>query len=646
MADIDTIRTEGNWSDWLILIDDPTVVYTARATGEVAQDDYSLGFDGGSGTLGDCKPDMTLLIGSSAGACDVGIARLRKDPIAGTFYIGVDPSLEVSDDDYLTVLDDFELFAKHSFGEYLDVDVSYSDQFEDFAPIPWFNGRVAVIKAGETIEFDATRSWAPDSTISAYAWTFTGADSSTGTATATPTATYDTSGRYRVDFEVTAANGKNMTGYGFVFVLGDNLEAEKDVLINDPESDNDSGAVCRVVMLDRPTIRDGARAIVFARDWYDGSEQSFGAVDGRENILIDGRIFGGTFEKDAMTERVEFEIGGPILDLSTTSSQICGLIDTSYPDDSAGDLPDWAKLSDLTVAKGLHYLAVYRSTIARCLDFDVEDWGYACPKLTGDGEDLYSQMNTFAERAALHVSADRIGRIFIERDTQLYPIDDRTGDISVVMTFADGDWQGELSVTRRQKPEYGMAEAEGEIFSGGNLTKVGGRSPGNQPARRGVMTSMSELYVDTVGDVLELAGLLAGSGAQEIASIALETAYNIRLFDVAPRQFVNITVDGDTLRCIPRRITERSVEGSGFKYQEIELEPEGLEWPSVAITYPGEDDPPVDPPVDPPYDPPVPLYEPPTPPAVSEGDAVVAIGSDVRTSEDLDEDEPSWATEV
>jgi len=25
---------------------------------------------------------------------------------------------------------------------------------------------------------------------------------------------------------------------------------------------------------------------------------------------------------------------------------------------------------------------------------------------------------------------------------------------------------------------------------------------------------------------------------------------------------------------------------------------------------------------------------------------VVAIGSDVRTSEDLDEDEPSWATEV
>ena len=645
MANIDTIRTDGNWSDWLILIDDPTVIYTARATGAVDQDDYSLGFDGGSGTLGDCLPDMTLLIGSTAGGCDVGIARLRKDPVAGTFYIGADPSLEVSDDDYLTVLDDFEPFAKHSFGTDLDVDVTYSDEFEDFDPVPWFDGRVAVIKAEETIEFDATRCWVPGSTISAYSWTFAGADSSTGTATATPTATYNTSGRYRAELEVTAANGKSYTGYGYVFVLGTNLAGEDDALIGGPTSDYAAGAYCRATMLERPTIRDGARAIIYAREWFDDTEQSFGPVDGRENILIAGRIIGETIVEDPMSEMVEFEIGGPLRVLSELSTQPCGLVDTDFPDDSGTDLPDWCLVDDLTVAKGLHYLAVHRSTIARCLDFSVEDWEYATPKLTGDGNVLLDQLRTFASHAAIEVTADRLGRIFVERDAMLYTYDDRTADIDVVLTLADGDWQGERGIERRQQPEYGLAEAEGEIFAGGKVVKVGGRSPGNQPARRGKPASLDGLYVDSEADVLELAGLLAGSGASEIKSITLTTAYNIRLFDVTPRQFVDIVVDGDTLRCLPRSISEQVQEGTGFKNQEVELVPEGLEWPSVGIEYPGEDEAPTDPSPTP-EDPPEPPSEPPDPDESSAADAVASISDDVRTTEDLDEASPTWTTEI
>lgn len=645
MADIDSIRTPGNWADWLILIDDPPVVYTARAgTPPLLQTDWTIAFTDGSGTLGDCLADMTLLIGSSAGAMDKGVARLRKAPVAGIFYIGADPSLQVETGDYLTVIDDFELFAKHSFGALLDVEQVYSDQFDDFTPLPWFNGRVAVIKAGETIIFDASRSWAPGAVVDTFAWDFTGATSYDGEDTATPEATYETSGRFRVALTVTA-DAKSYTGYGYVYVLGELLSAETDVLIDDPESDSVAGAVCKVEMLDRPTIRDGARAVVFSRDWYEGAEQSFGPVAGRENILIDGRILGETILRNPRSDTVEFEIGGPIQVLAQTACLSVGVVDTSLPTDDGATLPAWSKMSGLTVRKMLAHLAVNLSTIARTTDFWVEDWeGWSCPKLSGEGEDLYQLIRSIAERAALNVTADRCGRMFVERDAQLYPLDDRTADIPVVMTLTDADWEDELNIVRRQIGEVSLAEAEGEIFAGGILTKVGGRSPGNQPSRYGRSESLDELYVPSQAAVLELAGLLAGAMNAEIAAITLRMVHNNRLMDVAPRQFVNVTVDGETLRCIPRNVTSRREDGTGRRYTELELEPEGGQWPAVAIEYPGEEDPPVEPPTEPPSDPPMPPDEPPTPPEIGDADAVVVTSDDVRITGDLDEASPTWTS--
>jgi len=649
VADIDTIRTAGNWSDGLLLIDEPTVIYTANATGAVDEEDWSIGFDSGDPELdlGDCRSDMTLLIGSEELGCDKGIARLRKAPEAGVFYIGIDASLVVEDGDHLTVVDDFEPFAKHPLDELLDVDVAYVDQFEDFDPIPWFNGRCVVIKAGETAVFDATLAWVPGSTISGWTWTFTGATSSTGTDTATPTATYDDSGRFRVELEIEATNGKKMTGYGYVFVLGENLAAEADVAISAPEWDADAGALCTVEMFDRPAIRDGARAIVFARDWYEGTEQSFGPVAGRENILIEGRIIGETIIRIPGWDKVEFAIGGPIADLAETAAMVSGLVDKSLPTDDGITLPAWSKMDGLTVAKGLHYLAVHRSTIARCLDIHVEDWGWSCPKLTGSGDSLYQQLVNYAERAALSVRADRLGRIFVERDAQLYPVADRD-DIPVIFTAEDADWQDELTIVRRQRGETAMAEAEGEIFSGGARTKVGGRSPGHQPARHGGGDDLDEVYVATKANVRSLAGLLAGSKNQEIERITWRTAHNNRLLDVTPRMYVQAVVDGETLRCIPRNISPTPNEGTGFWHMEIELEPEGEEWPAVDITYPGDGEPPIPPPPEPPPTPPPQPPPPPPPPESSEVDAVVSCANiqSIKSTADLDEASPTWSAET
>jgi len=297
-GELTKLRSSGQWARWHVIIDSPDVIYTARATGAINQTTYTLGFDGGSGTLANCLYGMTCLIGSTSGGWERGIARLRKAPISGTFYLGADPSIQVSDDDYITILNDFGIWARQPVGSSIDVDYIYSDQFTNFSPVPILGERVTVCSAGDTITWNAAASWVPGSTISAYAWTFTGASSSANTTTATPTATYNTSGRFRVSLLVTAANGKTNTGYGWVYVLGPNLAPDTGVIIEDVEAEAEIGWACKVLAYDRPTIKDRARVVVYSEDWFANEAGSIGPITDRENIVMVGWIIGETIIRE------------------------------------------------------------------------------------------------------------------------------------------------------------------------------------------------------------------------------------------------------------------------------------------------------------------------------------------------------------
>jgi len=591
---------------------------------------------------------MTLLIGTTAGACDRGIARLRKAPAAGVFYIGEDPGLSVLQNDYLTVIDDFGLFAKHSFGPYLDIDTAYSDQFTNFLPVPLM-GSHAVIHAGDTIGFYAAGSWVPGSTIASHAWAAPGATATDGLTGTTPTMTYGTSGRFRVSYTPTAANGKAFTGYRYVYVLGDNLAAETDFTIEQVEGDSDDGWTMKLTCIDRPTIVDNARVILYAEaEYYDNElSASIGPETGRENIIFIGNIIGESIVRQPGWDRVEFEAVGPVGLMSMLACNQTGLTDTSFPTDAGTTLPVWAKMASLTATKGLHYLMMHRSTVGRLYDITVEDWGYAAAHMEGGDGSLLGQVTDYASTAALTVRADRYGHIYCQRDAQLYPVDDRDSDIVEVLTLADSDWWDDKGIVRRHIGRVSTAKAEGHIFASGIETQVGGISPGDAPARYGGGgDDLQYLYVTTIGDVLELAGLLCGSQNAQYEAIVGKVGGMLRLIDVAPRQYVNDTVDGSVIRCVPRRVSYSPIEGSGFWITDIELEQEGAEWETDEIVYPGDGEEPAEPPTEPPEDPPEPPTEPPyEPPEQQNLDAIVTITNDVRTVEHLGADPPVWETE-
>lgn len=645
-----SLRSDGQWARWKALIDRPSTIYTARANGAFNATDYAIAYDGGSGTIGDCIADLTVLFGTSAGACDRCVARLRKAPAAGMFYLGPDDSLQlIQDNDYITVLDDFAPWARQPVSTLIDHDTAYTDQYTNFVPVALMGTRCCVIAAGGTADgFDASGSWVPGSTITAYSWTFTGASSTTGTTTATPTATYNTSGRYRVTLTVTAANTKTTTTYGYVYVLGASLTAETGMMIDSLEAETGMGWAARIRAYDRPTIADRARVVLYSEDYFGNTAGSIGPVAGQENILMVGWILGESIVRLPGYDLVEFTVGGTGAVCRTLATQPAGLIDSAYPSDAGADLPDWSLMASLAVRKGLHMLVNYRSTLSRCVDVTVDDYSSPAPKMSTDADNLWAQLTEYAAQGVLTPTSDRYGSLFIQRDVRLYTYASRTANIPSIMTLTDADWSGDLAITRRQAPEAALVQAEGTLYSGGEPVPTGGRSPGVTPAATGAIEQMSDVSWASAAESLEVAGLLAGALNAEYESISGSLSSNNHFIDVAPRQFVTVTIDGASVRTIPRQLRLRREPESGRVSLEMDLEGEGAAWDSEKIDYPGEDDPPpgggssgggTTPPPPPP-----PPAEPPEPPTPGAGAAQFRGGKAYKTA-DITVDTPTW-TEV
>ena len=643
-AELVKLRFSGQWAKWHVIIDKPDTIYTCRSTGTLLLSNYSIPFDGASGTQTNVLLDMTVLVGSTSGGSEHGIGRIRVAPDGDdtTLHVGADPGLMVENDDYITVLNDFAPFAKHTYETNVDFDVEYLDQFTDFVPVPIFTERIAVINAGEWVDYDASASWVPGSTIASYAWTFTGALEYTDETTATPSAHYAVAGRYRVGLVVTAANGKTATGWGWVYVLGDGMTPETGIVIEDLEGEYQLGWACKLTAYDRPTIKDRARVVIYSEDYFANALGSIGPVTDRENLLMVGWIIGETIIREPGYDYVEFTVGGPGVFCGSVATMPAGLIDSNYPEDDAATLPDWAKMSGLTVAKGLHYLINYRSTLAKVCDVYIE-FETPAHKLVSDSENLWGQLTDFVGSGLVDITSDRYGHIYAQRDIALMPVAGRSS-YPTIMTMTDNDWSDELAIIRRQRGEAAMSEIEGLIYdaSSGVVYPVGGRAPGEFPGPHGDIINISQISLISSAGVLQAAGLLHGKMNAEYESISGVHPANNHFIDVCPRQYVKFTIDGATVGAFPRRLTLRQEPESGAVSLEFDCEGEGGQYNAVNIEYPNEDDPPVDIPDIPDLPPPPPPTDPEEPPPeASAADAVVVTSDDVRITADLDEASPT-----
>jgi hypothetical protein len=159
-------RSGERWSKLRAAIFQPNTIYQARINQSFSTTDgiLEITYDNGSGTLGNVLPDMTLLVGSSAGGHEKGHCRVRSID-ATKIYIGETSDIDWENDLYLTIIDDFGLWARHvliSAGvSYMDGGIAYSNQHSAPDPTP-IMGSHRVLKlegASVSTQFDASSSY-------------------------------------------------------------------------------------------------------------------------------------------------------------------------------------------------------------------------------------------------------------------------------------------------------------------------------------------------------------------------------------------------------------------------------------------------------------------------------------------------------
>lgn len=146
------LRANSQWSKGYVSgLEMPDIVLQARINQTFASLDRvgEITFDTvTAGSYLDVLPEMTVWIGTSAGACDVGIARVRKAGSSTVLFIGETSELALADNQYITVLDEFLPWPIHMHVDgsvYADYDVGYGDQHELFEPVPVMGADVVAV---------------------------------------------------------------------------------------------------------------------------------------------------------------------------------------------------------------------------------------------------------------------------------------------------------------------------------------------------------------------------------------------------------------------------------------------------------------------------------------------------------------------
>jgi hypothetical protein len=595
-------RSPGKWAKLRAAIFQPTTIYTARVNHTFTAWDgiLEIPYDTGSGTLANVLADMTLLIGSSAGAHDVGIVRLRSAD-SSKFYIGESSDVKVLDNQHLTVIDDFGLWARHVLiddGEaFMDGGIAYSDQHANFDPVPIMGGNRVLKLTSSTVSatFNFAGSYAIDSSISSYSCYAPGSSSSSGMTTSTPTITWNSVGWKKVYLTITAANGKSFTAVRYVYIWSDANPPSLVQIGECREEAEEGGWNFSITMLDEcdlDTVRDHALVIIFKVDRYGNTQSNIGPVAGCENVAVTGWISRETINWNPEQGSVQFTAHGAHHWFAQIPSYPDGVELVSRP------AAAWTEMQGLTVRKGLFHFLRWRTTATRIMDvFLPSDTKYT-KEVSSLAQNLWEQIR---EMAFLQIFAragvNAQGQLFIEVHPQLVPAASRTW--ATVMPITKADWVGEIPLERVTRNEVSQVSLSGvSVNEAGRGTPYFSLSTGHTHSHYGQPEIQENLLVASQADANQKAGLYYGWRNNPYPDVPVVFDADIALIDCFPNQQCDITIEAsDTPRgneydggLIPKSITLVQDPETGYVHREVTFEAETFEAHAVNGDVPGSSD--------------------------------------------------------
>lgn len=604
-----TLRLPGQWGKYYLAIPEYHVIYSARlngvpGSGESPNDMISqIAFDGGAGTLGDVLQDMTLYVGSTAGAYDLGMCRIRKAPISGTFYIAETSEIIWVDNAYLTVVDDYSLWQRsiHLDGvtPYMDWDIPYSDQHEDFDPVPAMGTHRVARLVGADVEVTLgpsadAQAWVIGSTIDSVLWTCDGATFDDDTAI-NPTATFDAAGTYLVYCEFTAATtGKTYTGVRYVIIYDDDNPLIESFLIRNGRGSFESGKFSFDVNLlaeyNQATIRKRSLVILCVEDYASGVPVTMpGQIAGAENILGVGWISDIDNDASSQIQEISFTVESAEYWLREIRDYPAGL------EFITGTAAAWTQMPSLSVDRAAWHFLHWRSTATRVMDIQPSGSPLLAFRFTTARANLWERLIAITNPvifASPHV--DQFGRLFIEVEPQMVPVADR--DWPVIMELLYEDIEDNIRWVRRDVPALSMLFMSGiYVNTSGGSSSFFAQSPGKSYAHLGDEEAQDNYLIADQDNVIELCGLYYGWRNNPLDNLEIKFTHGMRPLGLFPRQYYAIDLDasedprgiGYDGNLIARELSFSIESDSGFMSYDVTFEPESFAGPAIKMEVPG-----------------------------------------------------------
>jgi hypothetical protein len=543
-----------------------------------------------SGDILDVDEGMTIYIGTSQGAKDIGRLRLRSG--SGTTLTLAENSVDWEDGWYLTVVRYWEpwgVYPRIDLDDdnvpifYKDWDIEYTDQNEDMDPVVCMGPNDAgFLNLGDIAPTGSFNVWytssgsynpsnsPPAFTGSAFDWHFEGG-TPTGSSLHHPgMVTYTGVGNFVTSLTITTADGPSFTGRRHIRVMArpENEGSEKPAGawgLGALNGERDSGGWIGDIWMREPAnpedIVDGALVVIFSEDYEGGIEATkIGAnAENRGHILFAGYILEDTISYNPETSRVDFSIGGTSARMAELATFATALDDVREGRVTGEDTPPWSRMPYLTVDRALVHFLRWHSTVLAVADFSPTGDTLALKGADLGRGNVWDVSNSFVNSALLgQIVSDRQGKVWTEIRANVIPTGSSrqvADTMQDVIEITRQDWRAEVGIERGgDAGSVAYIEFGGVAWSGaatGTFDAYLSGAPGFAPHYFGSAQRVNNLALLGQDQLNQLAGNAWANLNPRYHGINIPLAGDYRFLDIAPQQRVLMTIAAnDTFRRI------------------------------------------------------------------------------------------------